>query len=267
MLRIRATMSSFNSKLLYISVLSIFFWHSFLFGAEKPKINITLNIINISSQFYDNLPLFDDNDPIIAKLNASNSSNDKILINHDFSLQMLLDKIDIIGPSGRLVHPNKRDAANDHSNYMPPLPFGIHDNPNDGNPGIPIRFAPCKIFLPGKIGQQDRSINLREYYNLELPGYYSAQIKVSAMIFAGGTCNADAPQWAGMLKSNYNSFYILTQKNEVKVEPHIWNMSKPSGEIIFLIKFMDEAIPEDLSGINAYLNYNYKLEVIDKAGD
>lgn len=263
-------MKSMNSNLLFSSVLLILVWSGSLLWAGQPKINITLQIKEINGQFYDDLPFYYDNDPIIAKLAASNDSNEKILINRDFSSQMLLNKMRLIDPSGRMLRPRKlkkRNISHNQSDYMPPLPFGIYDDPNDGKPGAPIRFAPCKILPVGDIFPKDQIINLRDYYDFELPGYYSAQIEVSAMTFNGGTCNADAPQWVGLLKSGIHSFYVVNKKNEVKIEPHIWNLSKPSGEIRFLIRYMDKMISADAKGIHVYLNYNQKLTDIKRNGD
>jgi hypothetical protein len=50
-----------------------------------------------------------------------------------------------------------------------------------------------------------------------LPGYYSAQVQVSAMVFDGAPCEADAFEWQGVLSSETMFFYVQAS-SEVNVE-------------------------------------------------
>ena len=59
---------------------------------------------------------------------------------------------------------------------------------------------------------------------MELPGYYSAQVQISAMIFNEEICSIKKPEWQGLLKSETLYFYY-EGKTKIRIEPSQWSLN------------------------------------------
>jgi hypothetical protein len=71
--------------------------------------------------------------------------------------------------------------------------------------------------------------DLRKYYPMELPGHYSAQIQISAMVFKEENCDIHNYKWLGILKSNVEYFY-MEGKTKVRVTPEQWDLAWKTRE-------------------------------------
>ena len=226
--------------------------------AEGQEIKIDLELVN------KNTAIYGFSEAIKVNVRAVCLNAHEIHINQGFSYRNLLLKMRVIDPTGSLVFP-KRLKQNDPYHNLPHLSYGFYDDPTDSKPGVHVRFAPCEPFK-----NIDEKVDIRRLFNLELPGYYSAQLKTSAMIFKNGTCNVDAaPQvgllkpWVGLLRSNTISFCVAG-RNKVTVSENVWRKSwtknNPNITVKFIIPYENGRKKADYRTDSIYLNCKAKLE-------
>jgi len=198
-----------------VRFLSIIFGAALIFGmsgslwAQAPDIAIELNF---------GKDTYEIGDPIDAEIVVSNQSGGDILINKGFSSTVFYLEMRVIDPAERLVVATREDFHNEFPD-APPLSWILHN-------GKPIRVTGCESLPPGEL-PPSFSENLRRHYDIELPGYYSAQVQVSAMVFDGDPCEADSYAWQGVLSSETKYFYVQggSGSAEVKIKPDKWELS------------------------------------------
>jgi hypothetical protein len=64
-----------------------------------------------------------------------------------------------------------------------------------------------------------------------LPGYYSAEVQVSAMTFKEAPCNVNDYKWLGVLKSETKYFY-MEGSTEVDIIPKLWRLPWKDGRYL-----------------------------------
>jgi hypothetical protein len=168
-------------------------------GAQAPPISIALDFDKETYEF---------GEPIPVEVVVTNQSTSGILINQGFSSTVFYLEMRVIDPAQRLVVAT-RDEFHDEFPDAPPLAWILHN-------GQPVRVAGCESLPPGSL-PASYTADLRDHYDILLPGYYSAQVQVSAMVFDGAPCEADAFEWQGVLSSETRFFYVQAS-SEVNVE-------------------------------------------------
>ena len=213
--------------------------------AQPPEISIELNF---DKTFYAY------GEPVGVEVVVSNDSGRELLISKGFSSKLYYLEIWIMDPAGRLLV-GQRNEPHFESPDAPPLPFVSYQ-------GKFIQVAHCEVLPIGWSAppSQAQTDDLRAYYPLELPGYYTAQVKVSAKIFKGqpgDPCDVNDYEWAGQLKSNMVSFY-MEGTTEVHVVPNQWHLSWKEGrgkqEIQVQIKKQDGKTVDDYRADSIRLN-------------
>lgn len=152
-------------------------------------------------------------EPIDVSVKLANKTGSKILINKGFENTAFFMAVRIIDPSGRQIGAIRREPRKEFPD-APPVPVIYRE-------GRHIRVAPWEVLSPDweKISPK---INLLDRYPLQLPGYYSAQVQVSAMIFKSkDPGNIHSFAWQGVLESKTKYFYF-EGTTKVDVLPKEW---------------------------------------------
>lgn len=223
--------------------------------AEDLGIQITLKFKNSEENEYID---YDKDKELLLMVKVSNNKDEPILINSGFKDRDFYRNIKIVTPSGRLLiskSPNpKQEGEGSQVPYLHPLPYVLPHNNH------PIRVVPCEELPVGNFSPETK--DLRDYFRsdfLELPGYYSAQVQVSAMIFNDGICDVDHPRWSGLIKSNVLSFYAKG-RTPITVEPLSWKLSSPNIPVKITVHCQGDKKTEDYDLRNIYLNYRKLLK-------
>ena len=186
--------------------------------AQAPDIAIELNL---------GKDTYEIGDPIDAEVVVINQSGGDLLINKGFSSTVFYLEMRVMDPAERLVVAT-REEFHDEFPDAPPLAWILHN-------GKPIRVTGCESLPPGELPPSFAE-DLRQHYDMGLPGYYSAQVQVSAMVFDGDPCEADSYAWQGVLSSETKYFYVQGSGDvylgvggaggsaEVKVKPDKWEL-------------------------------------------
>jgi hypothetical protein len=172
----------------------------------------------------------------------------------------------VIDPTQKLLVADREEFHNEFPD-APPLAWILHN-------GRPIRVAGCESLPAGRLEPVSYTADLREHYQIGLPGYYSAQVQVSAMVFDGAPCEADAFEWQGVLSSETIYFYVQGSTDftvpdgsaEAKVKPSVWqlNWKDDTGnpkKIKVEIKTAGELTLDDFNASSIKLNNISALEV------
>ena len=175
--------------------------------AQAPGITINLSFDKISFAY---------GEPIGVQAVVSNQSGGDLLISKGFSSRVYYLEMRVIDPAGRLIIAT-RDGFHDEFPDAPPLAYVLYQ-------GKPVRVAGCEVFAAGE-QITSRTEDLRTNFDLSLPGYYSAQVQVSATVFNGAPCAVDDYAWRGLLKSETVYFYVQGSSSGVKVIPDQWKLS------------------------------------------
>lgn len=185
-----------------------------LLWAEAPAIRIDLKLDEPPS-YYRDKPYYRVQDPIKASVAVSNNSGKSLFVSKGFSSKSFYLEMRVVDPAGRLLIPK---AVGERAEVpdAPPLPFALHQDRL-------VRVAPCEILLPGPRPLQ-RARDLKQFYSMSLPGFYSAQVQVSTMVFKGEVCDIHDYQWLGMLKSDMIYFYV-EGKTKVEIIPSQWSLA------------------------------------------
>lgn len=182
--------------------------------AQAPDISIALNFDKETYEY---------GEPIPVEVVVTNNSSSGILLNRGFKATDFYLEMRVIDPAQRLVVAAREDFHDEFPD-APPLAWILHN-------GKPIRVAGCESLDPGAL-PPSYTADLRDHFDILLPGYYSAQVQVSAMVFEGAPCEADAYGWQGVLSSQTRYFYVQAS-NQVTVEgssaptkvvPDEWNL-------------------------------------------
>ena len=198
-----------------------------LLWAQPPAIDIDLRF---DKAFYGY------GEPVGVEVVVSNQPQEDLWITEGFSIKVFYRQLRVVDPSGRLLlarlsgpsvkspdAPPLPDESQVEAPDAPPFPWSLSD-------GRLIRTAPCELLPAGWSSEpwQERTDDLRAYYEMELPGYYSAQVQLAVMTFKGSPCNVNDYEWQGLLKSETEYFY-LEGSTKVKVIPNQWKL-KWKGE-------------------------------------
>ncbi len=178
--------------LLIIMGAGFIFGTSSLLWAQALEINIELNLDNTHYTY---------GEPIGATVVVSNQSGGPILVNKGFSSMVYYLEMRVIDPAEKLAVAKRQEFHNEFPD-APPLAWILHA-------GKPIRVAGCESLPEGWTSDpiQGRIDDMRGPYDISLPGHYSAQVQLSAMIFAGAPCEVDDYEWQGVLESETVYFY------------------------------------------------------------
>ena len=162
---------------------------------------------------------FAENDPIPVKVTVSNTSGRELLITEGFTSTVFYLRMCVIDPAGRLltpVDPEKNDVREEYPD-APPLPYVLYE-------GRPVMVTGCEVF-PKDEAIVFNADDLRKYYDMTFPGYYSAQVQISATVFNNPTCAVEDYAWRKLLTSETVYFYVHTNSTGAQVIPDQWKLS------------------------------------------
>jgi hypothetical protein len=163
-------------------------------------------------------------EPIAVEVVITNISGEDLLISEGFTSRNYCLRMRIIDPSGRslsLVSKSGQSGVHNEFPDAPPLPVTLYN-------GRPVRVSGCEVFADGTALISEAQ-DLREFYDISLPGYYSAQVQVSAAVFNSEICEADDYAWRDLLKSN-TVFFHLKSDTAAQVVPNQWKQSWLDGD-------------------------------------
>lgn len=184
--------------------------------AQPPAISIDLTFDKTFYQF---------GEPVGVTVVVRNNSGEDLLISKGFSSKVYYLEMRVIDPAGRLLIVRNIEEPTELSD-PPLLPFVRYQ-------GQVIRVGRCEVLLAGwsSDDSQSRTDDLRAYYPMGLPGYYSAEVQVSAMTFKEAPCNVNDYKWLGVLKSETKYFY-MEGATEVDIIPKWWRLPWKDGRYL-----------------------------------
>jgi hypothetical protein len=182
----------------------LFFCSAALVWAGAPAVNIDLNL---------DQAVYEVGTPVGLTVVVTNK-DDVLLISEGFGSKIYYLEMRVIDPAGQLLLP-MREEEHDEFPDTPPLAWVLYH-------GQHLQVADCEVLPAGWTSppSQGRIEDLRTYYDINLPGYYSVQVQLSAVVFngnAGDPCDVNNYAWKGVLKSETQFFY-LQASNEINVE-------------------------------------------------
>lgn len=191
---------------IFILVLSIVIIHPIgLVWAKAPSIHIDLSF---NKRFYEY------RQPIGVAVTLTNESEEDLLISKGFGSMAYYMRMRLIDPANKLLLARQPDAYHDEFPDAPPVPFVMHKERF-------IRAVSCEV-LPKNWRQRSQTSDILDFYDMKLPGYYSAQVQISAMVFKGDPCDVQDFNWLGILKSETRYFYY-EGATEVYISPGQWD--------------------------------------------
>jgi hypothetical protein len=191
--------------------------------AQSPPLSLTIEFL--SGNYYDY------GTPIQARVTLTNTSTGPIWIKDGLSSLNLFLYVRLIDPAGRVLVPLPQINMPVEAPDAAPLPF-ILDNNN-----LPVQVAFCEALESGENLQQ--TDDLTKYFQMKLPGYYSARVELSAMTFEKIIENPDQAQACDI--NNYNGLglvksetaYIYAQGHtEVNIIPQWWIIEWKDGKYL-----------------------------------
>jgi hypothetical protein len=242
---------------------------SSLLWAQAPDIDVQLIFDKAEYEY---------GEPIGAEVIVSNQSGAGILVNRGFGSLVYYLEMRVIDPAGRLVVATREDFHDEFPD-APPLAWILHNNK-------PIRVAGCESLPAGWTSDpsQGRVGDLREYYDISLPGYYSAEVQLSVMTFTGevtsgggAACEVDAYDWQGVIKSDTVYFQVQASSQinvegasaPTKLTPEKWKLSwledkKGPNKILVEITPQGDLKVADFIADSIKLNNNAPLKIKEK---
>jgi hypothetical protein len=226
--------------------------------AQPPEIDIEL-VFDKPSRY------FAFGEPIAVEALVRNESGMDIWISKGFTTRVFFRQLRIIDPAGRMLLPTLNlpsPAPPDAESTADQFPIEAPDAPpypwrHVGDRVVRVGF--CEVLAEGwtSEGWQHRAEDLREYYDISLPGYYSAQVQVPAKVFKNGVCELEDYEWQGQIKSEMAYFYV-EGATEVNVLPALWRIVWQDG--IYVLPNMKVAIwPPDGLTVDAYREDSIRL--------
>jgi hypothetical protein len=174
---------------------------SSLMAQSPPNVSINLSF----TQDYYSI-----GQAVSATITLNNAAG-AIYLNGDFFTRNYYLEIKVIDPAGRTVPAERPADAQQHS--MQPLPFV-----QDATSGKVYEMGPCSPWVSPVI---PANVDLRQHYDLSIPGRYLAVVQLSAMQYADSTCDVSASLWQGVLESNVATFYMAGDTT-VSINPATW---------------------------------------------
>jgi len=182
---------------------------------KAPEISIHLNLEKRT---------FVDGEPIPVEVSVINQSGGSLFITKGFTTDVHYLKIRVIDPANRLILPVVREAQT-----------GLAPSPFLGKrfyQGSPVTVVGCDEFTAGA-EIVSGTADLRSFFDMSLPGYYSAQLRISATVYNSESCMAfdneycalDDYAWRGVLKSEAVYFYLQADSSGAQVTPDQWKLS------------------------------------------
>jgi hypothetical protein len=173
---------SMRKPALSLSILlgaAILFGTSSILWAQTPPISIDLRFEKDS---------FAPGDPVLVSVRVRNKSNAALFISQGFQSKVYSPmKISLIDPEGRLLIARSKEKHREVPD-APPLAFSVA-----GGERV-VRVAPCEL-LPENFSGASNKHDLRDHYDMKLPGTYKAKVQISAMVWTEKCCegnNCDA---------------------------------------------------------------------------
>jgi len=196
---------------------------------------------------------FGEDDPIAVEVVVSNISGEDLLISEGFTSVVYYLRMCVIDPAGRLlvaVDPDKTTVREEYPD-APPLPYVLYN-------GSPVLVTGCEVF-PGGEEIVTYTDDMRAYYDMTLPGYYSAQVQISATRFNGAPCAVDDYAWRKLLTSQTVYFYVHTNVSGAQVIPNQWKLSwldddKNVPDVLVQLRSLEEQQVEDITLSSITLN-------------
>jgi hypothetical protein len=148
--------------------------------------------------------------PVNATISIRNKETTPFWVNSDFLTRNYYLSIKIIDPSGRSL-PIKQQPGTLSEHTMQPLGFI-----SVGETAVEV--APC-MQMPESTDPV--TVNLRDYYDLSIPGRYLAQVQLDMMAFPSEICDIRNYRWQGLVESEVISFY-MEGDTKVSVSPNWW---------------------------------------------
>jgi len=190
--------------------------------ANEMDIAVYLSIKSSPANKTMGIPYYTTKDIITLQSEVINNSNTSYRVSENFISNCKGPDIILVSPLGNLLLPIKPYAYG--SGYKsgvdnPPLGYVFYK-------GEFIQPVPCKKFQSGNHKKFESVLKgLDSYFNLALPGIYSVQFQVSAMIFKNtGFCAFDNLRWQGLLKSP-TIYFFYEGETQINVNPHEWPIS------------------------------------------
>ncbi len=204
-----------------------------LLWAQPPGIDIDLVFDNPSLYFALG-------EPIALDAVVRNETGADIWISEGFSSRVFYRQLQIIDPSGRLLlaklnapspaPPDAEPSADQFAVEAPDAPAYPWRRVGD----TVVRGEFCEELPVGWVSEswQQRAEDIRDYYDISLPGYYSAQVQVPVKIYNGPACKGDDYQFEGQLTSETVYFYV-EGATRVIIVPKRWRIVWQEGRFIF----------------------------------
>ena len=217
-MRVRPSILSVVTAAVLLMAAASFLW------AQPPDIELELNFDNPSLYFALG-------EPIALEAEVRNETGADIWISEGFSSRVFYRQLRIIDPSGRPLlaklnapipaPPDAEPSAEQFAIEAPDAPAYPWRRVGD----TVVRGEFCEQLQSGWVSEpwQQRAEDIRDYYDISLPGYYSAQVQVAVKIFGGSACALNDYQWEGLLKSETVYFYV-EGTTRVKVIPEKWRL-------------------------------------------
>lgn len=178
-----------------------------VWAGKAPKIEIALRLGKAA---------YSQGEPVGLEVEVINRDED-LWISEGFSSLVFYREMRVIDPAKRrLLAVRNKDKRYTESPDAPPLPYVL------GPKGKLLQVAGCERLPAEWSSGVQRVENLRKYYNLSLPGYYSVRVQVSVMTFKGDLCDINDYAWKGVLRSETKFFYYRATGENTKVIPDQW---------------------------------------------
>ncbi len=183
-----------------------------LLPAQEGPPEITVNFtVDRAYYGYNDPPT-----PVNATISITNQEGD-FWVDNDFLTREYHLFVHIVDPSGRSLPLRvQTDSSSDHG--MHPLSFAV-DPAGNAVEGLSCTLMPNST--------EPVTVNLRDYYDLSIPGRYLAQVQLGLMAFnseispGAGVCDIRSSRWQGLVESEVVSFYVEGD-TAVTVSPSAW---------------------------------------------
>lgn len=180
--------------------------------AQRPEIQIDLNL---GQTFTAGEPIAAS---VLVSYNPQETPASALLISEGFQSMDYILEMRVIDPAGRLLLAG-RDEPELEVPDAPPLRTVYYN-------GQFLRVTGCELVEPGW-SRPVSTADLRQHYDIGMPGYYSVQVQLSVMTFKGDSlddrCDVNNYEWKGTLKSDTRFFYLQDEGIAVKVVPNQWS--------------------------------------------
>ena len=198
--------------------------------AETPLLSLSLEMLKNNIP----LPYYSTDENIYFKASAVNNSGKQLIVSEGFYAVLSHHHIRLIGPSGEIIRP-RMIPGNQKLKMNMVTPFGYIERN-----GKPIKVAPCTK-IPKNAKMTGHRQDLLYFFDLFLPGVYSAQLQFSTMVFKPPLCNVDDYEWQGTIKSD-TLYFFYEGSSQIDIDPPVWEenwLTVPTNDIVTVKIFYD----------------------------